>query len=293
MCARRVTHHELSFVCLGMRTGNLVVTGLGVAAVAMATGISWRWRRLPLIAARQDRIGWRAALADAATTLGAILCAGALSGLLVLGLGGRLVMRLLAATSGRSAQGRLTEAGERVGEVTTDGTIGFLLFVGLGGGLVTAIAFLLIRRWLPSTAGKAGLVTGLLLTGTLGVSDPLSPDNVDFSILRPTWLAVVVVAGAGLLFATTYTALAARLDHLVAARGRRRWLPCASLALVLLPPLPLLAIGYVGGRAAAQGRVRAVLTRPRPTRAGHVLLGAATFAAVVITGTAIARIAIT
>ena len=49
-------------------------------------------------------------------------------------------MRLLAATSGRAAQGRLTEAGERVGEITTDGTIGFLLFVGVGGGLATALA---------------------------------------------------------------------------------------------------------------------------------------------------------
>ena len=182
--------------------------------------------------------------------------AGVLAGLLVLGLGGRLVMRLLAATSGRTAQGRLTEAGERVGEITTDGTIGFLLFVGVGGGLVTAIAFLLVRRWLPSTAGPAGLVAGVLLIGTLGVSDPFSPDNVDFAILRPTWLAIVAVAVTGLLFATTYTAIAARLDHLAAGRDRRRWLPCGSLVLLLLPPFALFAIVYVGGRVAAQGRAR-------------------------------------
>ena len=274
-----------------MRAGNLVVTGLGVSAVAMAAYVSWRWRRLPLIATRRDRIGWRAALSDATTTLGAVVCAGVISGLLVLGLGGRLVMRLLAATSGRSTQGRLTEAGERVGEITLDGTIGFLLFVGLGGGLLTAIVFLLIRRWLPPTAGTAGLVAGLLLTGTIGVSDPFAPDNVDFTILRPTWLAIVAVAGTGMLFATTYTAVAARLDHLVAARRRRSWLPCASLALLLLPPLPLLVIGYVGGRVAAQGRIQAVLARPQPTWIGRVLIGAATVTAAVFTAAATVRIA--
>ena len=72
-----------------MRAGNLVVTGLGVVALAVAVYVSWRWRRLPLIAARVDRIGWRAALADATTTLGGVVGAGVLSGVLVLGLGGR------------------------------------------------------------------------------------------------------------------------------------------------------------------------------------------------------------
>ena len=274
-----------------MRAGNLVVTGLGVAALVVAAYVSWRWRRLPLIATRADRIGWRAAASDATTTLGGVVGAGVLAGLLVLGLGGRLVMRLLAATSGRAVQGRLTEAGERVGEITTDGTIGFLLFVGIGGGLATALGFLLVRRWLPRRAGPAGLVAGMLLIGTLGVSDPFSPDNVDFAILRPTWLAIVAVAGTGLLFATTYTAVAARLDHLVAGRRRRRWLPCGSLVLLLLPPLPLFAIAYIGGRAVAQDRVRAVLVRRQPTRAGRVLVGAATLAALFVTAAATVRIA--
>jgi hypothetical protein len=274
-----------------MRAGNLVVTGLGVGALVVAVCVSWRWRRIPLIADRPDRAGWRAALADATATLGAVVGAGVLAGLLVLGLGGRLVMRLLAATSGRTAQGRLTEAGERVGEITTDGTIGFLLFVGVGGGVLTAIAFLLVRRWLPSTAGPAGLVAGLLLIGTLGVSDPFSPDNVDFAILRPTWLAIVAVTVTGLLFATTYTAVAARLDHLAAGRRRLRWLPCASLVLLLLPPFALVAIAYVGGRVAAQGRVRAVLVGRRPTRAGRLLVGAATLVAVCVTAAATVRIA--
>ena len=143
-------------------------------------------------------------------------------------------MRLLAATSGRTAQGRLTEAGERVGEITTGGTIGFLLFVGVGGGVVTAIGYLLVRRWLPPTAGRAGMIAGLLLIGTLGVSDPFSPDNVDFAILRPRWLAILSRRPlTGLLFATTYTAVAARLDRLAASR---RPSPLAAVRIVHRAP---------------------------------------------------------
>ena len=212
-------------------------------------------------------------MSDATTTLGAVVGAGVLAGLLVLGLGGRLVMRLLAATSGRTAQGRLTEAGERVGEITTDGTIGFLLFVGVGGGLVTAIAFLLVRRWLPSTAGPAGLVAGLLLIGTLGVSDPFSPDNVDFAILRPTWLAIVAVTVTGLLFATTYTAIAARLDHLAVGRRRLRWLPVrVARRAPAAAAAPLFAIVYVGGHVRPRDG-SAVLVETAPPRAGRLLVG--------------------
>ena len=39
-----------------------------------------------------------------------------------------------------------------------------------------------------------GLVGAVLLLGTVGVGDAMSPDNKDFAILRPTWLAVSLVA---------------------------------------------------------------------------------------------------
>ena len=148
-----------------MRVANLVVSVLGLVGVAVAVAMAWRWRRVPLIAARRSPTSWPDTLSDAMRTLGAVVSAGVVAGLLVLGLGGRLVMRLLAATSGSAAQGRLTEAGERVGEITVDGTMGFLVFVGLGGGLVTAFAYLVVRRWLPNTAGAAGSSSGSSLSG--------------------------------------------------------------------------------------------------------------------------------
>lgn len=50
---------------------------------------------------------------------------------LVAGLGGRLMMRVLAATSGDSAQGLVTEAKETVGDVTLSGSVGFVVFNGI------------------------------------------------------------------------------------------------------------------------------------------------------------------
>ena len=191
-----------------MRVANVVVVALGVGGFVLAGLASWRWRHLPLRRGGEppdDRLG---VLGDAVRTLGAVASAGVVAGVLVLGLGGRLVMRLLAATSGGRVQGRLTEAGESVGEITSGGTIAFLLFVGVFGGLVSALGYLVVRRWLPRTAGRAGLVSGAILIGTIGVLDPFSPDNVDFEILRPRWLAIVLVLATGVLFATTLTALA-------------------------------------------------------------------------------------
>ena len=277
-----------------MRVGNLVVSMLGLVGVAAAVAMTWRWRRVPLVAARSSPTGWADTVADATRTLGAVVSAGVVAGLLVLGFAGRLVMRLLAATSGSAAQGRLTEAGERVGEITTGGTIGFLVFVGLGGGLVTAVAYLVVRRWLPRTAGAAGPVVGLMLVGSLGVVDPLSPDNVDFAILRPTWLAIAAVVATGLFFASTYTAVAARLDHVIVGTRRRwRWLPCAALPLVLIPPFALFSIVYVAGRLIGRGTLKNVLTRRGPMLTGHTMIAVSAVATLVIVVIAATRIAVT
>lgn len=119
---------------------------------------------------------------------------GVTSGILVAGAGGRLAMRLLAATAGDAAQGRITEAEEVVGEITVGGTIGFVLFTALFFGAATGALFLLIRRWLP--AGRLGGLAfgGLLLVVAASRIEPLRKDNPDFDIVGPGWVSIVVFA---------------------------------------------------------------------------------------------------
>jgi hypothetical protein len=110
-------------------------------------------------------------------------------------------MRILAATSGPSAQGRLTEAEAVIGEITTGGTL-FLVFFGGLFGLLGGVGYYTTRRWLPDRSLPAGLVVagigGAVLIRPSGL---LQPDSIDFEILGPRWLAallgVLLIVGLG------------------------------------------------------------------------------------------------
>jgi len=165
-----------------------VVVLIAVCTIAVAAGalVALRWGRL-----RTDRSQELTGEASGGQVLLQFLRiiaiavgAGAVSGVLVLGCGGRLVMRILATTSGDQAQGLFTEAEERVGEITFSGTFGFVVFIGIFGGIFGALVYLLVRRWLAGPAWVAGLVIGTLGLGFARL-DPLDPDNVDFAILQP------------------------------------------------------------------------------------------------------------
>jgi hypothetical protein len=278
---------------MDLRAANVVVSVLGTSGVAVAAAFAWRWRRIPLLAEARPVVdtSGRAAL-EGLRTLAVATTAGVVAGVLVPGLGGRLVMRILGATSGHGAQGKLTEANEVVGKITTGGTISIVIFVGLLGGLFAAVAFVLGRRWLPTTAGPAGVVVGVLLLGTIGVSDAMSPDNVDFAILRPTWLAVTLIVIVALLFGVTFTALAARLDAGLPTLGRRPLSIAghASLVFLLFPPFAVGVAAYVGGRTALRGRLAPLLDSSAGRRVGRIVVGVTVILAAVSSGGAIVEI---
>ena len=270
-----------------MRIGNLVLVVICTAAVVAAMTIAWRGRRLAVVAPRDTPTTAASAAFDALRTLACALTAGFLAGVLVVGFGGRLVMRVLAATSGASAQGRTTDAGEQVGEITFAGSLSFFIFAGIFIPLFSSLVFIPLRRILPRPAWLAGTLFGLLLLATFGVSDPLSPDNVDFSILSPLWLAVTLVCLTALLFGTTFSALLAWLDATVVPLNqlrsespRRRKVANVSLLWLLLPtPLTLGAIVYVAGRAISHGRLDPAVNSSGLRLAGYALVGAGTLAA--------------
>ena len=130
--------------------------------------------------------------------------AGAASGFLVAGVGGRLAMRLLALTSPEIAQGRLTDDAARVGQFTVGGSLSLALALTVIGALLGPV-YLLVRRILPPSRARRALGYALL-TGVVGgallVHDHPS---FDYSILGPVWLAVAlfiaVPAGYGALTA--------------------------------------------------------------------------------------------
>ncbi|MET4095367.1 hypothetical protein [Arthrobacter sp. UYCu712] len=154
--------------------------------------------------------------------------------------GGRLVMRILALTSPASAQGRLTEAQAIVGIPTVEGTLTLLIFAGLPAGFAAAFTYVLIRRWLPE--GRwAGPALGVVLLLVFGASvEPLRPENVDFDIVEPGWLTVVLFAALAVFHGALVAAVAGAVSDRLLPVSRTTWksyLPL--LAAILFPPAGL------------------------------------------------------
>ncbi len=236
--------------------------------------MAWRWRELPVVRTRSREASTaRGSALDAVRTLVCVLTAGVVSGSLVVGLGARLVMRVLAATSGDVAQGTVTEAGAVVGEISLGGSVSFFIFAGIILPLIAAFSFVPLRRVLPTRAWIAGLAYGLILLATFGVDDPLAADNIDFRLLSPLWLAVTLIAATALLFGMTFAAITARLDAALptppqpwSALTWRHRAAYASLICLVFPFFGGLAALYVAGRAASHGRLGTVL-ESAPVRA--------------------------
>lgn len=181
-------------VCLG-----------GMAPVLLAASRHLRARRPPPFDEEAESSTTRR-FALAVRRGSAVATAGLVTGVVVLGLGMRLMMRVIAATSPDSAQGRRTDAEETVGEISVGGSLFLVVFGGAIGGVFAVLAWLALRRWLPERSVAAGLVAAAIGAGLLARPTALiDPDNHDFVILSPVWLALamtfVVLVAHGVAFA--------------------------------------------------------------------------------------------
>lgn len=172
---------------------SFVVSVLGVGAVALAIWLiarGWESERVaPPVFVDGASVGVRATEIIRRTS--AMLTAAVVAALLIPGLGGRLMMRVLAATSGDRAQGRITDADEVVGEITAGGSIGLVVFIGIFGGFMSLGLFVILRRWMPRRSVSAGMVAAGIGAGLFARPTGLiDPENRDFRILSPVWLAV-------------------------------------------------------------------------------------------------------
>jgi hypothetical protein len=167
-------------------------------------------------------------------------------------------MRLLAATAGGAAQGRITEADQVVGKITVGGTIGFIVFTGLFFGLGTGALYLLIRRWLPR-GRLGGLAFGAVLLVVAATRiEPLRRDNPDFDLVGPGWLSVVVFAALVVAHGMCVAAVAGRYSRLLPLLSGRTSSVVAHAPLLLLAPIApvLVPVALVGVVTALAARVR-------------------------------------
>ena len=108
---------------------------------------------------------------------------GLIVGVLVLGLGGRIVMRLAALLDPSSA-GRATENGNRIGAITLEGTAVLIIFGGLLVGLATSVVWVAIQEWIPGRSLARAALCMPIAVGLTGFQ-LVRPENHDFRILAP------------------------------------------------------------------------------------------------------------
>ena len=176
--------------------------------------------------------------------------AGAIVGMVIGGIGGRLVMLVLRLASDGSVQGVLTDDGFRIGQFTT-ATI-FLLTVTAGLGGATSALYLLVRGYLPRR-GRA-IVWGVLM-GLYAGADILNPDTFDFAALDPK---PFIVASFVLLPALAALTSALVIERLLTVEPWSRRGLTAVLVIGALPLVPILPVFLV-----VAGAVLAVRQAPR------------------------------
>ena len=263
----------------------VVVTVACVAAMLVAAALAvWLrdTRRTPSPLSGSEPFRERLAVTVART--GGMLTGAYLAGLLALGAGVRLLMRVLAATSSDEAQGRFTDADEVVGEVSAGGSIFLILFVGLGIAVIGLAIFAGLRRWLPDSSLAAGMIGVAIGAGALvRPTGLLDASNSDFELVTPVILAIAITLATFVLFGATFGVL---VDYLAprwprpgrSIRGVASVIPLA----MLLPSPPIfvaMAVAVLGATFVPRLRLRAQRDHSAPTtvlgvrnRVGRVLV---------------------
>lgn len=197
----------------------------------------------------------------AARGFAALTAAGAVAGVVVGGIGGRLAMLVLARLT-PAATGRLSDDGFVMGRFTVGGTLNLLL-VGAALGVVGALFYALVRglalgpRWfrLLSLAGGPAIVVGELLVHTGGV---------DFRLLRPAALAIAMFVAIPGLYVLLLVVLGDRWTRPGAWSATAPW-PLALAPLLVWVPIAVgglvVAVAWVVRRSVRRfPRVDAVVS---------------------------------
>jgi hypothetical protein len=181
------------------------------------------------------RDSWQNDLQASARRLGAGIWAGLIPGLVIGGVGGRMAMFVLRLTSDPRLHGLETDDGFVIGKFTGD-TV-FLLLVGSALGAAGGVFYLIVRPWLPERTRSLAMA---VLAALVGGAVVIRPDGIDFTLLEPLWLAIVMFVLLPGLYGFAMSLLAEKLLDDAAGPRLTGW------ASSLLPLVAILAAGPAG-----------------------------------------------
>jgi hypothetical protein len=103
--------------------------------------------------------------------------------------------------------------------------------------MLSGAIYMIVRRWLPS-GWPGGVIFGALhLVIAATVIDPLRPDNPDFDLVGPGWVAVTTFSLTCVLHGMSVRAFANRYSHSLPPMPSNRAATSLVAALLVLPAL--------------------------------------------------------
>ena len=208
-----------------------------------------------------------------------LIVAGVTTGALVAGLVSRLAMLLLRVTSSERVNGLQSDDDFTIGRFTLAGTYN-LVVLGSFVGVIGFGVYRLVKPWLigprwfrRATLGiAAGIVAGSML---------VHADGIDFTVLKPKWLAIGLFIALPALFAVVMGVVVDSVDRPTSwtAKGRSRWL--LPVIVVSCVPVVLIPLAFslipVGVWALARdvdfpAEVRSVSWLPNVVRGAWILI---------------------
>jgi hypothetical protein len=185
--------------------------------------------------------------------------AGGVLGFLIGGVGGRLAMLLLRITSPDSVRGIESDDGFTIGQFSFDTF--FLLAVASGAGVVGALLYRLLAPALAGSPQVRRLVVAAA-AAVIGGGLLINPGGVDFTLLEPIWLAVILFIAIPGLFGLAIVPLVQRWSAPDAWVNRGRVRPWVLPVPILVASSFLLPFVLVGAAMmvawAALDRIREV-----------------------------------
>ena len=166
--------------------------------------------------------------------------AGLIVGVLVLGPGGRIVMRL-AAMLDPAAAGRATENGNRIGDITIEGTLVLLIFGGLLIGAASSVVWVAIQEWIPGRRFVRAALAALIAVALTGFQ-LVRPENHDFRILEPVVPILALLLGLVAIAGFAFAMVDGWLDRRLPQASGRRFPAIAVYVLMILAGLPFLIL---------------------------------------------------
>lgn len=181
-----------------------------------------------------------------AHAIGVAMLAGLVAGALVIGLGGRLAMRISGILGGQTAAGLMTDNKNVVGEITAAGTLS-LVVGGAVYGVLFGILYVAVRPLLTPLGRWQPFAFGVLFFLVFGFTF-IDPRNSDFQRFGPPVVNVALFASIFVVFGMALASLTAGLDPRDAVTpGARRMsigrVKLTTLFTVLLA-IPVLAASW-------------------------------------------------